>query len=517
MLAAMALVRRKVLVQQMPAVETLARVDTLLLDKTGTITEGNIQFEAVIINEKIRQKKEYPDEKIKQVLATIASRAKSPTNNALAEELKKIKPAKFTSEIPFSSARKWSAIEIDERAWVFGASEVLLGDKPKDQVFQQAQKIASEGKRVLVLIEAKKMPAITDKKLPASTSVALVVLSEKIRDDAAQTLEYFAEQQVDIKIISGDSPLTVAAVARAVNFKEVKVFDARDLPDPTKSEKTSKKFAEIIAKNNVFGRVQPEQKRQITAALQLQGHVVAVTGDGVNDALALKKADLGIAMNSGSAATKSVAEIVLLDNKFSHLPNVLAEGRRVIANIERVSNLFIIKNVYTLVLALMVTIAGLTYPYLPGQMTLISALSIGIPAFFLALAPNRQLYQAGFLKRVLKFAVPIGATMAILMMVDYLIAKNQGAVQSVAGTSVSILVMAMMATVMVILSRPVKGWKLGLILFCLVAFAICITVPFFAEKFRYDFDLSILPMTFIMSVIGVSLVYLVHRVIPKHN
>jgi cation-transporting ATPase E len=236
-----------------------------------------------------------------------------------------------------------------------------------------------------------------------------------------------------------------------------------------------------------------------------------MTGDGVNDALALKKADLGIAMNSGSAATKAVAEIVLLDNRFSHLPRVLAEGRRVIANIERVANLFIIKNVYSLMLALAVTVAGMTYPYLPSQMTVISSLLIGIPAFFLALAPNNTIYRAGFLGRVLRFAIPVGVIAAAAMMIDYTLVHGRGVPMSVASTSVSIVAMTIGIWVLVLLARPIRGWKLGLIAGCAVAFAAAIIVPSVAERFNYAIDWSILPLTLTIGLVGAAAVTLVHK------
>ncbi|MCL2173760.1 HAD-IC family P-type ATPase [Candidatus Saccharibacteria bacterium] len=503
MLATIALARRKVLVQQMPAVETLARVDTLLLDKTGTLTEGNIRFEAVILAEDGR-----PSETIERVLVTMARRAKSPTNDAIEAALDHAKLLKFSHEVPFSSARKWSAISSDDQHWLLGAPEILFKNQLKHSLCSQIPGITRQGKRVLMLASSKTAP--TADRLPTSlTPCALVVLSEKIRDDAAQTLTYFAEQKVDIKVISGDAPLTVGAVARAVGLENVKVFDARQLPDP---KKQASKFAEIIQTYNVFGRVQPEQKRAIAAALQSQGHVVAMTGDGVNDALALKKADLGIAMNSGSAATKAVAEIVLLDNKFSHLPDVLNEGRRVIANIERVANLFIIKNVYSLTLALAVTVAGMTYPYLPAQMAIISTLSIGIPAFCLALAPNQTIYRAGFLKRVLKFAVPVGVIAAIAMMVNYALVNHRDMSMDVAGTSVSIVVMMIVIQVLILLARPLRGWKLGLIIACAAAFVAIILSPI-ATHFNYALDLSILPLTLVIGLIGAVAVTAVRKLV----
>jgi cation-transporting ATPase E len=505
MLATITLARRKVLVQQMPAVETLARVDMLLLDKTGTLTEGNIHYEATILNENA----DGPE--IERILATMASRAKSPTNDAIGAALKHAKPYEISGEVAFSSSRKWSSVSIKDggrsvpKHWVLGAPEILFRDK-KHTLYNKVLGITRKGKRVLVLMSSDQIPTVD--KLPQMLPHALVVLTEKIRDDAAETLRYFSEQNVQIKVISGDSPLTVGAVARAVGLQNVAVFDARKLPDP---EKYEKKFAEIIGTHNVFGRVQPEQKRLIAAALQRQGHVVAMTGDGVNDALALKKADLGIAMNSGSAATKAVAEIVLLDNKFSHLPRVLAEGRRVIANIERVANLFVIKNVYSLTLALMVTAAGMTYPYLPSQMTVISALSIGIPAFFLALAPNAEIYRAGFLKRVLKFAVPVGVVVAAAMMAIYLVVQRGGFSTEAAGTAVSIVVMMIGLWVLVLLARPIRGWKIGLIAVCAALFLAAIFTPFTAERFNYHVEWSVLPLTLTVGLAGMVAVTAVKK------
>ena len=505
MLAAITLARRKVLVQQMPAVETLARVDTLLLDKTGTLTEGNIRFEALIdVSETER-------EQIGRVLAAMSRRSRSPTNDALADALKKVKPFDVSGEVAFSSARKWSSITVrgggksTPKHWILGAPEVLLKDK-RSILYSKISCIARKGKRILVLMSSEQTPVLD--KLPRMRSHGIVVLSEKIRDDAARTLRYFAEQNVNIKIISGDSPLTVGAVAEAVGLTDVRTFDARKLPNP---EKHAKKFAQIIATHNVFGRVQPEQKRQIAAALQAEKHVVAMTGDGVNDALALKKADLGIAMNSGSAATKAVAEIVLLDNKFSELPRVLAEGRRVIANIERVANLFIIKNVYSLMLALAVTVAGLTYPYLPAQMTVISALTIGIPAFFLALAPNKQLYRPGFLKRVLEFAIPVGVIGAAAMMINYVLVINSGAQLEVASTSTSIILILIGLSVLVCLARPIKGWKLGLIAGMASIFTAILLMPSLARLFKYQVDLAILPQAFVIAAAAIALIVLLSR------
>ncbi len=498
MLATMTLARRKVLVQQLAAVEGLARVDTLLLDKTGTLTEGNIRFEAVVDVAK-------NDKKIvNQVLATIAARGSSPTNNAIQEALGDARKLSIEREVPFSSARKWSAISVDDSAWFFGAPEILFAKNLDAEMYGEAKKIAKTGKRVLVLMYADKLPK--RRELAENlTPKALVVLSEKIRSDAAETMKYFAGQGVDIKVISGDSPLTVGAVARQVGIANDEPFDARKLPDDTK------KWPEILRKYAVFGRVQPEQKRQIAKTLQAEGHVVAMTGDGVNDALALKDADIGIAMNSGAGATKAVAELILLDNKFSRMPNVLAEGRRVIANIERVANLFVIKNVYSLVLSLMVTVAGLPYPYLPSQMTVISALTIGAPAFLLALAPNSRRYQPGFLKRVLRFAIPVGIVGAVEMMLNYTIVTHLQVTSEQAGTSTSIVIMMIGIWVLVCLARPLRIWKILLIVVVAVAFVGVLWIPWLARNFGYSVDWETIPIALIVGTIGAGIVEFIWR------
>ena len=235
---------------------------------------------------------------------------------------------------------------------------------------------------------------------------ALVVLTERVRDDAADTMRYFTEQGVALKVISGDNPRTVGAVAAHVGVPGVTsaadAVDARQLPTEVDA------LAGVLAEHSVFGRVTPQQKRRVVGALQSIGHVVAMTGDGVNDALALKDADIGVAMGNGSPATRAVAQLVLLDSKFSHLADVVAEGRRVIANIERAANLFLVKNVYSLVLALIAGVTLAAYPLAPIQLTLISTVTIGIPGFVLALGPNKRRYVPGFLRRVLRFAIPTG-------------------------------------------------------------------------------------------------------------
>lgn len=497
MLAAVKLVRNRALVQQMPAVETLARVNTILLDKTGTITMGTMKLTDIELITKADA------DTVKRVVKTIASRASSPTNDALVAGLR-ANPAEFTYEVAFSSARKWSAMQIDKINYIMGAPEIVLAEYP--DALKRAQEVAAEGKRVLALVRSDLIPRAAGVNFKRIKPLALVVLSEQIRPSAKKTLNYFASQGVDIKVISGDSPVTVGAVAKSVGL-DAKTFDARRLPDPDMGDIQRKEFMKLIKQYNVFGRVQPEQKRQICRALQDAGQVVAMTGDGVNDALALKQADLGVAMNSGATATKAVAELVLLDSDFAHLPLVLSEGRRVIANIERVANLFIIKNVYSLVLALLFTFLREPYPLMPKHMTVISVLSIGMPAFFLALAPNNKVYIKGFMKRVLKFAIPVGVVSAMAMVLTYKLARAYPALDvDYFSTAVSIVMMGLGLLVLIILAQPMKLWKAGLITTCAGIFALVLLLPRLNDVLQYKFSCDLVMPLCIGLFVGVYMI-----------
>lgn len=495
-LAVIALARRKVLVQQLPAVEGLARVDVICVDKTGTLTERDIVFDDIIMLDKKTQGQ------AQQVLATLSNEPNSPTLSALHAAFGKHKVATTTAAIAFSSARKWSAITLQNGdSWVMGAPEILL---PKtDKARAQAHGIALGGKRVMVLARSKTAPSIKDTPEHLQPT-ALIILSEKIRPDAKKTLEFFAGQGVALKVLSGDNPHTVGAIARRVGIACTQPFDARELPqDP-------KKLAALVATQNVFGRVTPDQKRSIIKALQANGHVVAMTGDGVNDALALKDANIGIAMASGASATKAIAELVLLDNQFARLPNVLAEGRRVIANIERVANLFVIKNAYSLLLALAVIFTALPYPFLPRHLTLLSALTIGIPAFFLALAPNNQRYRPGFLRRVLWFAVPVGLIIGAAVMAMYvLVGEHSSAAIS---TLSSVIVMFIGTWVLLRVAHPLNWWKFGLVLLMPLSFAAAFTLPIIGDALAFDATIPQLGVAIGLGLLGATLVEVVWQV-----
>ena len=505
LLAVVRLARQQVLVQQLPAVETLARVDTLLLDKTGTITDGNMVVVEIVELTKGKLR-------LRQLAASLARAGESPTGDAVATYLTNESALDIAQHIAFNSQRKWSAVKLASgESYAMGAPEIVLaGDgELRQKAVKRADDLAKQGFRVVAIVALSQLP--TGDSLGKAKPLGLISLAEGIRPDAASTLNYFKKQGVEIKIISGDSVQTVATIARRVGLSP-RSYDARDLPD---YDESATKFLETVRKHNIFGRVRPQQKRQIVAALQQAGKVVAMTGDGVNDALALKKADLGIAMNSGSPATRAVAEVVLMDNKFSHLPSVLAEGRRVVANIERASGLFIIKNVYSAVLALAVTVLGLTYPFLPAQMTVISTLSIGVPAFFLALAPNNQLYRPGFLRRVLSFAIPTGVITALAMLGSYSQLSRAGVPTIVAGTSVSIAAMTIGLAVLAWLARPIRGWKIGLIGLCGGVFALHLLLPRVAQIFSLKLDPTTLLIVLLWAAIAIGLVALAQLLVQR--
>lgn len=498
MLATLTLARRKVLVQQLPAVEGLARVDVLCLDKTGTLTEGKIVFDDFQILQN-----DYDKQTLEQVLATFATEPNSPTLQAFHEAFQQQKPLPVKAAVAFSSARKWSAITVADGSWVLGAPEMILS-RSQTKVRQQADTLAKTGKRVLLLTRTKAKPSTTN--LPISLQpVAFVLLGEKIRSDAKQTLAFFAEQEVAIKVISGDNPRTVGAIAASVGLAVEKPVDARTLPTNMRA------LAKVMATHNVFGRVSPEQKRAMVKALQSGGHVVAMTGDGVNDALALKDADIGIAMGNGAQATKAVAELVLLDSQFSHMPKVLAEGRRVIANIERVANLFVIKNVYSLILALAVTVGALAYPFLPRHMTVLSALTIGIPAFLLALEPNNQRYRPGFLQRVLRFAIPTGIITAALVFTGYLLVRHSSDSTALASTAAATVAITIGIWVLSCLARPLNWWKILLIGTMAGTLATLVIIPASRTFLGFAVSMPQLGWALGLGIIGAFLVELLWR------
>jgi cation-transporting ATPase E len=504
-IAAVTLARRKVLVQELPAVEGLARVDVVCLDKTGTLTEGDVVFNR---SETVGEGRDG------DVRAALGALADDPNRNAtLAAIGAAMEPPDGWARraaTPFSSARKWSAATFaDHGTWVLGAPEMVLPDAAADDpVRARANDLAAQGVRVLVLGHSSS--TLDGEALPSPLQpVALVVLEEKIRPDAADTLAYFAAQGVALKVISGDNPRTVAAVAARVGLPGADdPIDARELSDDPAE------LADVLEAHSVFGRVTPQQKRAFVHALQSRDHVVAMTGDGVNDALALKDADIGVAMGSGAAATRAVAKLVLLDSRFATLPGVVAEGRRVIANIERSANLFVTKTVYAVLIAVIVVLGDWKYPFLPRHLTIISDFTIGIPGFFLALAPNTRRYIPGFIRRVLRFCIPAGVVVGAAALTAYGIAfyaNNQSVTES--RTTATLVVAAIALWVLVIFARPINWWR-GLLVGAMVGAVVTIVaVPPFRSFFALALPSDhVLWQAALIALIGMALVELCSQV-----
>ena len=494
LVASLTLARQQVLVQELPAVEGLARVDVVCLDKTGTLTEGDIEFTAFEpVGDPARDGDIDGDIDIgigggiQSVLGALADDP-NPNGTLVALARSFTAPAGWTrtGSVAFSGARKWSGVTFaDHGTWVLGAPEIVLdrakaphaagmvdGVDSTGSIRRRVDELASSGQRVLVLARAPDPLHGGGDQLPEVTPVALLMFDERVRPDAAETLRYFGEQGVALKVISGDNPRTVAAVAARVGLPGAsRSFDARELPDDPEQ------LADVLESHDVFGRVTPQQKRAMVRALQSRGHVVAMTGDGVNDALALKDADIGVAMGSGAAATRAVAQLVLIDDQFAHLPRVVAEGRRVIANIERVASLFVVKNIYSLVLSLAVAIARVPFPFLPRHLTIISSLTIGIPAFVLALTPNTTRYRPGFLSRVLRFSVPAGVLTAAGVFLSYRVARTLQVPSDQARTAACITTVVIGLWIVVLLAHPLARWKIGLVAAMAGLFVLAIVIP----------------------------------------
>lgn len=583
------LARRGVLVQELAAVEVLARVDALCLDKTGTLTTGEIVAKDIVLtgdearglvalrtlvrdrtNETARAIADYLDnggggkaERRREGAGLgepgnggargerkqhgeRSERGKGGEHwehgkdgvhegreqHGEGEELRtdgvhegrgdhgqhRIDVAceereEATWVMPFSSARKWSAFGNEEGAWYLGAPEILSPhsqDSSQDSFF--AEMIAArtrEGMRVVAL--AHSPGAVQSEELPKQRDVVgIVVLAEELRPDAKDTLDYFAQQKVRVRVISGDNPATVGAIATRAglgrpNGEPLVIADARDLPDDLLSDE----FQKAVITTDVFGRVTPEQKRAMVQALQADGHCVAMTGDGVNDALALKDADLGIAMGNGAQATKAVAQLVLVDSKFSVLPGVVAEGRRIIANMERVSALFLAKTVYAAVIVFACAILALQYPFLPRHFTYIDAFTIGIPAFFLALAPNSRRYVPGFLKRTLALAVPAGVILSAAALGAYLLIGS-GRVEGQTGATLALMIGAVF--LLSVTARPFVPWRVALLAAMIAASVLGVLIPFTRHFFALEWPSSVeWGIIIACGVLAAALIEISHR------
>lgn len=520
--AAMTLARRKVLVQELPAVEVLARVDMLCLDKTGTLTSGAVELDHIESclgsacadgdgGSPAAGKVSADDAARAALVYLVGGSEANATGSAIAAGLTGLEPAQARYAIAFNSARKWSAVQTQAGAYVLGAPEIVLagstglGSTEADNAdsdgtglgstdnaaLERVKALAGTGKRVLVLAHSNQaLDQSENPTLPKDlTAALLVVLAEQVRPDAAQTLDYFKRQGVAVRVISGDNPVTVAAIAAHLGLRnpdgsEPVGVDARTLP----AIEDTQALADVLEKHTVFGRVTPEQKRAFVNALKSRGHTVAMTGDGVNDALALKDADLGIAMGNAAPATKAVSRLVLLNSQFDALPSVVAEGRRVIANMERVASLFLTKTTWAALLAAVVAITGFVYPFLPRQLTIVSSLTIGIPAFVLALAPTNQRYRAGFLARVLRLSVPAGVIVVVgvlcVRLTLILMGSNRNQISSVC----TLVLVAGGLWLLSLTARPWVWWRAALVvIMSAAALAVVLLAPL-----RGFFDLAAL-------------------------
>lgn len=390
------LAKHHTLVQELYCIETLARVDTLCLDKTGTITKGSMQVESII---------DYTNTSCKELLSYMMGTLEddNSTAQAIRSYLEECKRADNAVTIPFSSERKYSAVSIFSHTYSMGAYEYLKVKKD-EMIEAQIERYAKEGYRVITIAENDAM--IIDGELPENNHViGLLLLSDPIREEAPKTLAYFASQGVDIKIISGDDPITVHEIARKAGLNNAHAYiDASVIEDED--------IPEAVKHYSVFGRVTPKQKKLIIQALKDEKHTTAMIGDGVNDVMALKEADCSIAVAQGSEAAKNIANLVLLDNNFKHMPLIVNEGRRVINNIQRAASLFLVKTIFSLILAILTLFLNSRYPFVPIQLTLISSLTVGIPSFFLALEPNHNRIKGNFVLNVLSQAAP-GAIMVV--------------------------------------------------------------------------------------------------------
>ncbi len=471
------LAKRRTLVQDLYSIEALARVDVLCLDKTGTITEGSMQVESVHV---YSSKFGSPDDIMANMVKALG--ANNATFEACAEYFSSNETYHVSKLMPFSSARKWSGTTFkDVGTFIVGAPEFVLRDR-YSIVERNVNEYAMQGYRVLVLVTTPEQ--LKDEQMDTSKMelIALIVLSDKIRSTAAATFEYFEQQGVELKVISGDNPLTVSKVAERAGMKNAeKYIDASvDLDTPDKIYEAAEKYT-------VFGRVSPSQKKQLVAALKAHGHTVGMTGDGVNDVMALKESDCSIAMASGSEASRNVAQLVLLDSDFSALPSVVSEGRRVINNIERASSLFLVKTTFSAVLSLLLIIFQFsTYPFEPIQLTLINALFVGVPSFILALEPNDRRVKGNFLSKVFKRALPAGLTVAFAIL---LVCWQFNDINSTFDVSPQISTMSVFITatvsyiVLVQVCMPYTKDKVFMLALLLVAFIFVVSSPFLSEKF----------------------------------
>lgn len=461
-ISAMRLARRKILLHDMKSIETLARVDTLCVDKTGTITDSNMKVQDIeILDHKLNQ------EELFGVMSdfAFAQDADNITMSAIKVYFNHPTGAKIGKVQAFSSEFKYSGTEINDENYVLGAPEFIL-NKDFDKYRESIEKYNRKGQRVLILCRYE--GELTGKSLNETTeAIALITLVNSIRENAVETFSYFAEQGVDIKVISGDAPLTVSEVAKMAKIKGAENYiDASTL-------KTDEAIDSALKSYTVFGRVTPEQKRKFVKSLQANGHTVAMTGDGVNDVLALRDADCSIAMASGSDAASQAAQVVLLESDFSCMPDVVMEGRRVVNNLERSGSLFLVKNVFSLLTSILAICFAVTYPLVPSQISLISMFTIGVPGFLLSQLPNKDIIRGNFVENILKHAIPAGLTDAFMIATMVVCGTILGLKTADISTATTLVIAVIGFVYIYTIIKPLDNLKAFILIGCIMGLFFC--------------------------------------------
>lgn len=497
--------RNKVLVQELYCIETLARVDMLCLDKTGTITEGKMEVTNIIAKNS--------KEEMEEILSLLSnySQDNNATIEAIRERFTKPVEGKVVKEIPFSSDKKWSGISFDNgKSYIIGAPEYVLRERfieYKDEIEKQI-----EDYRVVVLARSKEV--LKKEALPNDIEfLGMILLTDTIRPQAKETLAYFKEQGVTIKLISGDNPVTVSKIAKHAGLSEYKNYvDCSKIETEEELKKAAKKYT-------IFGRVSPIQKKQLIVALKEQGHTVAMTGDGVNDVIALKEADCSIAIASGSDAARNVSQLVLLDSNFQSMPKIVAEGRRTINNIERSASLFLSKTIYASILAVIFVFAHMPYPFMPIQLSLISLVCIGIPSFILALEPNKQRVKGRFIKNVISKSIPTALTTVANIVIVAIISWYAGIPQEIYSTICVVLTVLTGFILLAKISKPFNLLRTTLFISMIALFTACFII--LKNWFSIVITKQYIELVCLLGIIAIAnfiiFNYITKKVLQKNN
>lgn len=478
-LSAMRLAKKKVLLHDMKSIETLARVNVLCVDKTGTITDGTMKVDKIDIAKNCKESYEY----IKQTISEFVSVQNN--DNSTIETLKEYFTNESTKQVEsifgFSSEWKYSGVNFKDVSYVLGAPEFVLKEVYKEYE-NEIINYAKLGLRVLVF--GKYEGKVDGKQLKEKVvPYAFIILSNPIRKNAKETFAYFKEQKVDIKVISGDNPLTVAAIAKKAGISGTENYvDASSL-------KTDEELEAAILNYTIFGRVTPEQKRKFVQILKKNGKTVAMTGDGVNDCLALKDADCSIAMATGSDAAMQISELVLLESDFSKMPEIVLEGRQVVNNLERSGSLFLVKNIFSFLISILAIFFQVKYPLQPSQVSLISMFTIGIPAFLLSQVPNKEIIKGNFLKNILYKAVPGGLVGTIIVAAMVIFGTIFDASTSDISSASTILLAIIGLMVLLNISKPMDKYKWGIWLLCTIG--LILSILFLKDLFAITENMSL--------------------------